>query len=274
MVRAVSGTIDVGTAAVLGAVQGATEFLPVSSDGHLAITAMLLGVDDEMPLAMVVLLHAGTLIATAAIFGKDLVALTRSTAKGVRAPRAWYDSDDGKLVLGVIVASIPTAVIGLLLEPHVEAFSRVKWIVGAGLLGSALAVLATRKGGGTRDVLPLHYVLIVGVAQGCAVMPGLTRSGMTIAVGMLLGLSGPAAFRFSFLLSLPAVFGAIVLELRHTEALAQVGVPTLCGAIVALIVGYLALRTLRTLVDRGRFWIFALYLVPLGLALIVWDFVG
>lgn len=268
-----SGPIDIGTAAVLGAVQGATEFLPVSSDGHLALTAMGFGIEDEMPLAMVVLLHAGTLIATIAVFAKDLGLLAKSTATGLRSPRAWMDTDDGKLVTGVVVASIPTAIIGLVLEPHVEAFSRVAWIVGAGLLGSAAAVVATRfaAGGSARDVLPLSSALLVGVAQGLAVMPGLTRSGMTIATGMLLGLSGPAAFRFSFLLSLPAVFGAILLELRHTEELADIGVAALAGAIVALVVGYIALRTLRTLVDRGRFWIFALYLVPLGLGLIVWD---
>jgi undecaprenyl-diphosphatase len=186
-------------------------------------------------------------------------------------PRVFFASDDGRLVLGMVVASIPTAIIGLALEEHVEAWARVPWIVGACLLGSAAAVGATRLGGGDRDVLPLWKTLLVGVAQGLAVLPGLTRSGMTIATGMMLGLSGPAAFRFSFLLSLPAIFGATVLSLRHEEAWRELRTPALIGALVALVVGYAALRFLRAIVNKGRFWVFAIYLVPLGLGLIVWD---
>jgi undecaprenyl-diphosphatase len=266
-----SGSIDMGTAAVLGAVQGVTEFLPISSDGHIAIAAMLFGVSDEMPLTLVVLLHAGTLLATTIVFWPDLVALTRSSLSGVRAPRAFLESSDGRLLSAIVVASIPTAVIGLALEEHVEAWARVAWIVGACLLGSAVAVLATRRGGGERDVPALWHALVIGVAQGLAVMPGLTRSGMTIATAMLLGLSGPAAFRFSFLLSLPAIFGATLLQLRDPEAVASLGPPAIVGALVALCVGYAALRLLRALVNRGRFWIFAVYLLPLGIGLIAWD---
>lgn len=266
-----AGPIDMGTAAVLGAVQGATEFLPVSSSGHVALGAMLFGISEDMPLAMVVLLHFGTLIATIALFRGDIAALTASTVRGLRAPKAWLAEDDGKLVAGVVVASIPTAAMGLLLEERVEAFSRVPWIVGACLLGSAAAVLSTRRGGGDLEVLPLSKAFLVGVAQGCAVMPGLSRSGSTIAVAMLLGMTGPAAFRFSFLMSLPAVAGATLLSFRHTEQLRALGPGAIVGGVTALVVGYAALVWLRSLVTRGRFWTFALYLVPLGAGLIVWQ---
>ncbi len=265
-----AGPIDMGMAAVLGAVQGATEFLPVSSSGHVALGAMLFGVDD-MPLAMVVLLHVGTLVATLALFREDLVELTVATTRGVTRPREFLATDQGKLVTGIIVATIPTGLIGLYLEPRVESFSQVPWIVGAGLLGSAIAVTTTRFSGGEASVLPLWKALVIGIAQGCAVMPGLSRSGTTIAVAMALGMSGPAAFRFSFLLSLPAVAGAMVLELRHWDEIVALGPGAMVGGIMALVIGYLALRWLRALVDQGRFWMFALYLVPVGLGAIAWG---
>ncbi|HEY8430188.1 MAG TPA: undecaprenyl-diphosphate phosphatase [Sandaracinaceae bacterium] len=266
-----AGSIDMLTAVVLGAVQGVTEFLPISSDGHIALGAMLFGVSDEMPLAMVVLLHVGTLVATVAVFWPDLVALAKSAASGARAPRAFLETDDGKLLLGIAAASVPTAVIGLVLEGRVEGWARVPWIVGACLLASACAVLSTRRGGGRAEVPTAPQALLIGVAQGLAVMPGLSRSGSTIAVAMLLGMSGPAAFRFSFLLSLPAIFGATLLQARHTEELARLGAPALAGAATALVVGYVALRLLRAIVRQGRFWTFALYLIPLGLGILVWD---
>src|SRR5690606_23694225 len=263
--------IDVMTAVVLGAVQGLTEFLPISSDGHVALFAMLFGVSDEMPLSMVVMLHVGTLIATAVAFREDIALLTRRTWSGMREPRAFLESSEGKLLTAIVIASIPTALIGLLLEDRVEGWARVPWIVGACLLASALAVYTTRRGGGDGDRLLPWQAILVGVAQGLAVLPGLTRSGSTIAVAMMLGMSGPAAFRFSFLLSLPAIFGATLLKARDYEELAALGPGVLIGALTAMVVGYLALRWLRSLVHQGRFWTFALYLIPLGVGIIAWD---
>ncbi|MBX3272571.1 MAG: undecaprenyl-diphosphate phosphatase [Sandaracinaceae bacterium] len=262
-------TLDVGSAALLGAVQGATEFLPVSSSGHVALTSMLLGVSAEMPLSMIVLLHFGTFLATVGVFAKDLRLLTARSLEGLRAdPRAFLATDHGRTVAGVVLASIPTAIIGLGLESRVEAFSRVGWIVGLGLLASAGVVWSTRRGGGGQESLTLGRALIVGVAQGIAVLPGVSRSGTTIAVAMMLGMSGPAAFRFSFLLSLPAVAGATLLSLRHTEELRALGVAGVVGGVVSAIVGLAALLWLRALVNQGRFWAFAIYLLPLGLGLV------
>ncbi len=265
-----AGPIDMGMAAVLGAVQGATEFLPVSSSGHVALSAMLFGVVD-MPLAMVVLLHVGTLVATVALFRQDLVDLTAATAKGLAHPKDFLGTDQGRMVLGIVLATVPTGAMGLFLEPRVESFSQVPWIVGLCLLGSAAMVVSTRRGGGELAVLPIGKAVLVGIAQGLAVLPGLSRSGTTIAVAMALGMSGPAAFRFSFLLSLPAVAGAMVLELRHWDEIVALGPGAMVGGIMALLVGYLALRWLRALVDQGRFWVFALYLVPVGVGAIAWG---
>jgi undecaprenyl-diphosphatase len=264
------GPLDLGAAVALGAVQGVTEFLPVSSDGHLAVGAMVLEIPD-MPLAMVVVLHAGTLLATLIVFGKELGELFASMWRGMREPRVWLKSDQGRLVSAIVVACIPTAVIGLLLEDAVESWAHVPWIVGVCLLGTALAVWTTRRGGGTDEVPSLKLALVVGIAQGFAVLPGLSRSGTTIATAMLLGLTGPAAFRYSFLMSLPAVGGALILELRKPGVFDELGVTAWIGSAVALVVGYVALRVLRELIGRGKFWAFALYLVPLGLGLVAYD---
>lgn len=268
-----SVAIGLGTALTLGALQGVTEFLPVSSSGHIAIGAMLFGIHDA-PLSLSIVLHAGTLLATLFLFRADVARLLLDFAKGLRAPRAWLASDSGKISAGVIVASVPTAALGLLLKDSVESWQSVPWIVGICLLVSAVMVWTTRRGGGQASVLGLGAALIVGVAQGIAVLPGISRSGTTIAVAMLLGLRGEEAFRFSFLLSLPAVLGAVLLELGEPGALASVGASVWLGGAVATVVGVLSLVLLRKLVTQGRFWAFALYLVPVGALLIAWPLVS
>ena len=265
--------IGLATALTLGALQGVTEFLPVSSSGHIAIGALLFGIHDA-PLSLSIVLHAGTLLATLFLFRQDVGRLLYDFFTGIRHPRAWLASDSGKMSAGVIVASIPTAIIGLLLKDSVEAWQSVPWIVGVCLLVSAVMVLTTRRGGGDKAVLGLGPALLVGIAQGIAVLPGVSRSGTTIAVAMLLGLGGAAAFRFSFLLSLPAVLGAVLLELSKPGALASVDGSVWIGGAVATVVGVISLVFLRRLVDQGHFWAFALYLVPLGLAMMAWPLWG
>ena len=115
---------------------------------------------------------------------------------------------------------------------------------------------------------------MVGVAQGAAVLPGLSRSGSTIAVAMALGVQPTAAFRYSFLLSMPAIFGATLLQLRHEGVLDGLSASAGVGAVVSIVSGYVALRVPRNLVTRGHFWRFAWYLVPLGLGLILWGLVN
>jgi len=266
------GPMDPGVAAALGALQGLTEFLPVSSSGHVALGAMLFGIAD-MPLSMVVVVHAGTLIATLLVVGPDVWELTRDTARGIRDPRAFLSTDQGRIVAGLVVATLPTAAMGLLLEDRVEQWAHSRWIIGACLLASAVAVLSTLRGGGQERVLGLAPYFVIGVVQGLAVLPGLSRSGSTIAAAMLLGMHAPEAFRFSFLLSLPAVTGAVILQLAEPGALTQLGAPALIAGGVALVTGYFALRLLRHAVMTGRLWAFALYLIPVGLGLVAWDVV-
>ncbi|HJL03351.1 MAG TPA: undecaprenyl-diphosphate phosphatase [Polyangiaceae bacterium LLY-WYZ-15_(1-7)] len=268
-----AGAIDLGSAATLGALQGLTEFLPVSSSGHIAIGAMLFGLEDA-PLTLSIVLHAGTLLATLILFAGDIRTLTVDTLRGLKAPREFTATDSGKTVLGVVIATLPTVVIGLGLRDSVESWSHEPAIVGACLLVSAVTVWSTRRGGGRATTLSWGQAFLVGLAQGLAVLPGVSRSGSTIAAAMLLGMRAPDAFKFSFLLSLPAVTGAVVLELGREGALAHVPPAVWAGGGIALVVGVVSLVLLKRLVIGGRFYAFAFYLVPVGLAMIGWGLFG
>ena len=262
-------TLDTLTALALGLIQGVTEFLPVSSDGHIAIGARVFGLEDA-PLALSVALHAGTLLATLIAFRADLAELARETFRPRGDFAMWRASETGRLVMAVVVATIPTGIIGLGLKDHVEHLSHDQQVVAVCLMGSAVMVMLTRLGRGDEQLPTLPQAFLIGVFQGLAVLPGLSRSGSTIAVAMLLGLAGTAAFRFSFLLSLPAVAGAVLLELGNPAELMALGWPALLGALVAFVSGYVSLFLLRGLVHRGNLFLFTIYLVPVSIWFFFW----
>lgn len=266
-------------AALYGAIQGLTEFLPISSDGHLALAAMVFGDLYALPLGTVVLLHAGTLVATFLVLRKDSIEVLRASFAALAAPRSAMDKPAGRTAVTVLVATVPTGIVGLGLHDVVEPLAEIPWVVGACLLLTAAFVLSTHwtAPSTTRDEpsLAVWPAIFLGVMQGLAVLPGLSRSGTTIAVAMALGLTPSAAFRLSFLLSLPAVLGALILELRHPEVWAAAGLPGVLGAVVAFVVGVGALYWVRGWLAQGRFAVFGIYCTILGLALIGYAvFVG
>lgn len=263
---------DISKALGLGMLQGVTEFLPVSSSGHLAAFAMVVDV-PESSLTLTVLLHASTLLATVLVFFPDLVALTSSTFRGLRNPRAYLRTEQGQLFRNIVLACIPTGLIGLTMEERVEVLSNRAWVVGVCFLLSAAAVLATRGRAGGAERCSAGTALLIGLVQGLAVLPGLSRSGSTIACAMLLGLSAPAAFRFSFLVSIPVIAGATALALGKPGALSQMTATAWLAAAITFIAGYASLRLLRGVLRRGHLWLFAWYLVPLGSAMILSDLV-
>lgn len=260
---------------ILGAVQGATEFLPISSDGHLALTGFLLGISD-MTISQVVLLHVATLLATCIGFKKEIPQLFKELLNGGFWP----------IFKSYGVALVATAVVGLLLEDSVEPFSKSKIIVGMGFLGSAIAVATTRwslRNRSAKNTMPPPiapvavglprpgHALIIGLAQGLAVLPGLSRSASTIAVAIGLGMAPDKAVVFSFLLSIPAIAGATLLTASHSDGFFNLDSATIVGMVTAFWMGFLCLKLVRHVVNQGRFWGFALYLIPLGLGLMVWD---
>lgn len=258
------------SALALGTLQGLTEFLPVSSSGHIALGGFVFQL-SEVPLSLSVLLHVGTLIAVFVMLGRDVARLSVETLRGLRSPKEFFATDEGRMVAGVVLATLPTAVIGLAIKDQVEAFTTNPVAVGLGLLTSAVLLVTTKRSGGEDQTLSIPHAVLVGIAQGMAVLPGVSRSGTTIAVAMWLGMNPAAAFRFSFLLSIPAVLGASILTLGEDGALANLPVAAWIGGAVSAVVGIGALVWLKRTVVRGQLWTFAFYLVPVGIGTIAWG---
>lgn len=253
-------------AALLGVIQGVTEFLPISSDGHLALAELLFKI-HEGGLTFNVMLHAGTLLATALMMREKLGRLLADGLRAVPDPKSLNTTAGGRDAIVVLCASVPTAIIGLVLRDAVERWTQSPWVVGLGFAATSLCIVSTIwVKPGTNDVpTPLGAVL-VGVAQGLAVLPGFSRSGATITSALWLGVRPERAFELSFLMSLPAVLGAILLEGRHVIGQPFPVAEASIGASVAFVTGIVALLFLRRVVIRGRFALFALWTVPLAIA--------
>ena len=262
-------------AIILGVIQGLTEFLPVSSSGRLVLTRHLFGL-IEPALFFDTSVHVGTMLAVMVVFKAELINIFRSlVATGLAlwrqqpSPTAQRDAYGLKLALLVVVGSIPTAIIGLVIQKTLSDWLASLYLVGAMLIITATILLFTKGRGKTGDDI-LQFsrskALVVGCVQGLAVLPGISRSGATIAVGLFLGLDRKTAARYSFLLSIPAVAGAELLAIKDLVGdSASLDGAVLLGAITAFVVGYLALKTLLVLVERGSFYLFAPYCLALGL---------
>lgn len=243
---------------VLALVQGLTEFLPLSSSAHLVFAQALLGFEGHA-LAVDVCLHVGTLAAVVLVFRRDLARMLRELASG--APRE---------VLLLVLATLPAAIVGFFFRDAIAHVFERPVFAAAGLLVTAL-LLSLGEWGRRRPTEQLERIstgtaLAIGCVQALAICPGISRSGSTIAVALLLGLRPERAARFSFLLSIPAVLGAVVLNLHDldTAELAGGAAGLLLATLVAAVVGWVALRWLLAFVSRGAFAWFALYCACLG----------
>jgi undecaprenyl-diphosphatase len=256
----------------LGLIQGLTEFLPVSSSGHLVLGQSLLGI-KEPALLFDISVHMGTLLAVLWVFRADFWAMLRGL---------WAKDDEARqgrrLLFLVVAASIPTGIMGLLFKDDFERLFASPAAVGLALLTTGFFLMATRLiPAGRADLKatgPLRAV-IVGLAQGLAITPGLSRSGTTISVGLMLGMERRLAAHFSFVLSVPAVLGALLLHLKDLGPEAQVSMPPLLiGALVACLSGYVALKLLLRIVQAGRLHWFAPYCWALGLTALALSYLG
>ncbi|MFQ5718079.1 MAG: undecaprenyl-diphosphate phosphatase [Acidobacteriota bacterium] len=275
-----------GLAVLLAVVQGLTEFLPVSSSGHLALlqngVQRATGATLPGALALDVLLHVGTLAAVVVYFRHDLVrlaaaALGEGTTPGsLTGPASAADNGRRELAL-MAVALLPTAVIGLALHNVVDQLLQRPRLV-SGCIGATglLLLLARPRGAPGRAGAHLpgwRQALLIGTAQGLAVLPGLSRSGLTIATGLLVGLAPMAAFRWSFLLSIPVIAGAALLELLRPGAdLSSLGWPAAGATLLAAAVGLVSLRLLARSVARIHFHRFGWYCLTMaGLGLLLFT---
>jgi undecaprenyl-diphosphatase len=262
-------------AVLLGLVQGLTEFLPVSSSGHLVLGQHLFGL-TEPELLFDVVVHLGTLIAVLTVYYGDVA---RLTAEFVRLPRtlaggwraAWADRPMFRLLILVLAGSVPTGLIGVLFKDAFEVLFGSTLAVGFALMATGTILLLTRRlrpTGRPLTGMTGKDALVVGLVQGLAITPGVSRSGITISTGLLLGLDRELAARFSFLLFVPAILGALVLELADASA-GSFGPPALvAGFLAALISGLAALRLLLRVVRRGALHYFAYYCYLLGAVVI------
>lgn len=247
-------------------IQGLTEFLPVSSDGHLALAEILFGVAGA-GLTLNVLLHAGTLIATAVVLRARVLPALVEGLKALGAPRRFVTEPGGRDALTVLCTTVPTGVIGLTLHDPVERWTHSPLVIGIGFLLTAALLLSTRWAAeGDLEQPSVLGALLIGVFQGLAVLPGLSRSGSTVAIALWLGVRRDRAFELSMLMSLPPVLGAVLLEARKMGAGGTSVAQAAVGALVAFVVGMGALVLLRRVVVKGHFWAFALWVLPLAFA--------
>lgn len=265
-------------AIILGIVQGVTEFLPVSSSGHLVIFQKLVGIEQHS-LAFDVAAHLGTLCSVITIY----FGLIRSVAKETLAfPFRREVTPRVRLAFFVAAGSVPTAVIGLSLKDTFESLFSNLVAVGCFLIVTGTVLFLTRKStsadGPTDyrsainiDQLTYQKALLIGVAQGMAIAPGISRSGMTIAAGLFLGLPSNVAAMFSFMLAIPAVLGAGILQLKDVTWSAGVVNSLATGFVVAYISGVVGLWMVLHFVKKGRLQVFSAYLWIVGLSAIWWG---
>ncbi len=244
---------------VLGIVQGLTEFLPISSSGHLVIGQALLGF-NKPGLVLEVVLHLGTLVAILMYF--------RDKIKQNIVDIFQKDMESIQLLIHIIIATIPAGVIGILFKDKFDSLFTVQ-TVGFTLLTTGLVLLFTKNIGQKSKAITWRIALLVGIAQACAILPGISRSGITIATALFLGVTREESAEFSFLLAIPALLGAGILSIGDIVGMTNQNTMALFfGFIASVVSGYMVIGWLMSLISQRRFWIFSLYCIPLGLTII------
>jgi undecaprenyl-diphosphatase len=267
--------VHIWQAILLGIVEGLTEFLPVSSTGHLTIVEKLLGmkIDDPGVTAYTAIIQVGAIAAAVIYFWRDIVRFVMGFVRGATSA-AGRQSQDWRMALYVIVGSIPVAVVGLLAKPLIEGGLRSLWVVANALIAWCLVMVyaeyrATQRRG--EAALTIRDAIIIGVAQCFSLIPGVSRSGATISAGLLLGVDRVTATRLSFFLGIPALTAAGALE-AVTQAgriSATVGWgATLVGIVVSFVVGYASIAWLLRFVAHHSLVPFVWYRMAAGIAII------
>lgn len=255
-------------ALILGIIQGLTEFLPVSSSGHLEIGSYILGIQSKDNLLFSIVVHGATALSTIVVFRKDILAILIDIFKF-----QWNESTE--FALKIIISIVPVGIVGVFFEDQVEAFFGGKiLLVGSMLLFTGLLLSFTFfKKSNTGDI---NYVkaFLIGLAQAIAIMPGISRSGTTIAVALLLGVDKVKATRFSFLMVLIPIIGAMLLKVKdliETPELASdiSGITLATGFLAAFIAGLMACTWMIAIVKRGKLIYFAIYCFIVGLIAIL-----
>lgn len=252
-------------ALLLGVFQGIAEFLPISSSGHLLVFKDLMGL-SEVPVLFDVFLHLATLLSIVVVFRKRVWGIIVSFCRWLGKKSDDSDADNLSLIVPAIVATVLTGALGLLID-RIDLTGTPKVVAGLFIVTAAiLAASSCFKGkDGYRD-MRLRHGIIIGLAQGIGVFPGISRSGITIGAGLASGLKRDEAGEFAFLLAIPAILGALVLKLDDLGELAGsvAPLPLAVASIASFVVGIASLLVLMPLVRKGKLAWFAAYLVPAG----------
>lgn len=276
-------------AILMGMIQGLTEFLPVSSSGHLAIFKILFGVDTDTGILYDVLLHVGTLAAICLVYYKDIwkmivegcciirdvavnvVLFFKNKATSEKKPyRRIVNSSYRKFVMLVIVSTIPTGIIGVVGGDAVEMASEILIVPGICLIATAVLLFIadhTKEGDKLPKSVTYTNAFGIGIAQGIATLPGLSRSGTTITACLLSGFNRNFAVKYSFIMSIPAILGAMVLQLKDFSEIDVTGTEVsyyIIGMLIAAVVGYICIKTMLVIVRRKKFTGFAIYCLIVG----------
>lgn len=258
-------------ALVLGLIQGLTEYLPVSSSGHLAIGAALFGIEGEENLAFTIVVHVATVFSTLVVLWKEISWIFKGLFK-------WQLNDETRYVLNIVVSMIPVGIVGVFFKDEVEAiFGSGLFVVGCCLLLTALLLTFSyyykpRQ----KPTISMRDAFIIGLAQACAVLPGLSRSGSTIATGLLLGNDKSKLAQFSFLMVMPPILGQALLDgiaLAQGQNIAGDIPPLslLVGFLAAFVSGCLACKWMINIVKKGKLIYFAIYCALAGLATLIFG---
>ncbi|PWB85521.1 undecaprenyl-diphosphate phosphatase [Methanobrevibacter thaueri] len=266
--------MDIIQGIIIGIVQGLTEFLPVSSSAHLVFIQNILGVESS--LAFDTFLHLGTLIAVLWFFRYDIYKMLKSWWLSLgdilqgRFTEGFGEDPYKRLAWYVIIATIPVGIVGVLFEDSVDALFAGALYVPAFFLfvtGTILYLSQRMTSGNINyDNITKKEALFMGLGQACAILPGLSRSGTTIAAGLTIGLDKEFAAKFSFILSIPAIFGAFVLQLKDIGSAMDANfLPVFLGFIAAIISGYLAIKWMLDLIQNKSLDIFSYYCWAVGI---------
>lgn len=269
-------------AIILGLVQGLAEFLPISSSGHLALLQQAFGIHEDKVLLFAVLLHVGTLISVFIVYWKDIWELIVElcltirdlcTGKGLRLA----ERPIRKLGVMIIVATIPTAIIGLVFSDFFDSLYNSVIPIGVGLIITGfLLIFAEKKGEGYRDIQQMNFrnAIFIGLVQGVAICPGISRSGSTLFGSLICNLDRKFAVKFVFLISIPSILGSAVLEapaaLEAGVTASEVG-PVLVDMLVAAVSGLVAIKTMIKIVSDKKLSYFSYYVWALGLFVVLYG---
>ena len=269
-------------AIILGLVQGLAEFLPISSSGHLALLQQAFGIHEDKVLLFAVLLHVGTLLSVFIVYWKDIWELIVElcltirdlcTGKGLRLA----ERPIRKLGVMIIVATIPTAIIGLVFSDFFDSLYNSVIPIGVGLIITGfLLIFAEKKGEGNRGIQQMNFrnAIFIGLVQGVAICPGISRCGSTLFGSLICNLDRKFAVKFVFLISIPSILGSAVLEapaaLEAGVTAAEVG-PVLVGMLVAAVSGLVAIKTMIKIVSDKKLSYFSYYVWALGLFVVLYG---